>query len=172
MRQYQTKPTPSTPQRDTKKKRRDWKKLFLDALSESPNVAAAASAAHVNRPYVYEARKNDIDFASAWDNAINVSLDNAEGEMYRRAVSGFDKPVFYQGEECGLVREHSDSLLMFLLKAHRPEKYRETIQQQLTGADGGAIEISDIEAIRAKRWAQVAPLLAELEKQEKEKGKE
>lgn len=168
----QTKPTLSRSRKDVKKKRRDWKTLFLDSLSSSPNVAAAAKAARVNRPYVYEVRGDDKEFAAAWDNAINVSLDSAEGEMYRRAVQGFDKPVFYQGTECGLVREHSDSLLMFLLKAHRPEKYRETIQQQLTGKDGGPIEIADIEAIRAKRWKDVAPALAALEKKDESKNSE
>ena len=33
--------------------------------------------------------------------------------------------MFYKGAVCGHVRRYSDTLLMFLLKAHRPEKYRE-----------------------------------------------
>ena len=168
----QTKPTLKEEPKQHKKQRkerRDWKTLFLDALSKSPSVAAAAHAARVNRPYVYEVRSEDKNFAAAWDNAINVSLDLAEDELYRRGVKGYDKPVFYQGDQVGKVREFSDTLLIFMLKAHRPEKYRETIQQQLTGKDGGPIEIADIEAIRKKRWQDVAPMLAALEKENESK---
>jgi len=30
------------------------------------------------------------------------------------------KPVYYQGEQCGEVREYSDTLLIFILKARDP----------------------------------------------------
>ena len=43
----------------------------------------------------------------------------------RRASEGTLKPVFYQGKMCGEIREYSDTLLIFLLKARRPETYRE-----------------------------------------------
>lgn len=36
-------------------------------------------------------------------------------------------------------------------------------KMELTGADGGPIQVADIESIRAKRWAQVAPALAAIE---------
>ena len=49
------------------------------------------------------------------------------------------KPVFYQGKPCGAVQEYSDSLLMFMLKAHDP-KYREKQTHEHTGADGGPID--------------------------------
>src|SRR3546814_13265486 len=34
-------------------------------------------------------------------------------------------PHFHQGRVAGTVRKYSDSLLMFLLRAHRPDRYRE-----------------------------------------------
>src|SRR6266699_1263767 len=37
------------------------------------------------------------------------------------------------GQICGHVRKHSDTLLIFLLKARRPEKYRERIEHQHGG---------------------------------------
>jgi len=39
------------------------------------------------------------------------------------------------------VRKFSDLLLIFLLKAHRPAKFRETTRHELTGAEGGAIDV-------------------------------
>lgn len=48
-----------------------------------------------------------------------------EAEAFRRGVKGTEKPVFHQGVECGRIREYSDTLLITLLKANRPAKYRE-----------------------------------------------
>ena len=48
-----------------------------------------------------------------------------ELEARRRAVKGTDKPVFQRGEQVGTIREYSDTLLMFLLKANKPEKFRD-----------------------------------------------
>jgi hypothetical protein len=39
------------------------------------------------------------------------------GEAVRRAKDGYIKPVFHQGVKVGEVREYSDVLLMFMLKA-------------------------------------------------------
>jgi len=35
--------------------------------------------------------------------------------------------VFHQGKVCGGIRKYSDTLLIFLLKAAYPEKYRERV---------------------------------------------
>ncbi len=54
--------------------------------------------------------------------------DILEAEAFRRAVEGVEKPVgWYKGEPGGYVREYSDVLLMFQLKALRPEKCRERV---------------------------------------------
>ena len=45
------------------------------------------------------------------------AIQQLELEARRRAFEGFDKPVFHAGEQCGLIRQYSDVLLMFLLKA-------------------------------------------------------
>jgi len=120
MRKKTTKPT-------LKKVRRNWKTPFLTALRTSPDVSRAAKAAHVDRSYVYTARQVDVSFAAAWEDAINQALDAAEGELYRRGVLGIQKPVTIAGKR-ELVVEHSDTLLIFLLKAHRPERYRERLE--------------------------------------------
>lgn len=122
----------------------NWKEIFIAALEKSPNVAAAARKAKISRQHAYAARKDDAGFAAAWDEALKLAIDNAEGEMWRRAVKGTLKPVFHRGKRCGTIREYSDTLLIFALKAHRPEKYRETIRSEHTGRDGGPIEYKDL----------------------------
>jgi hypothetical protein len=34
--------------------------------------------------------------------------------------------------------------LIFLLKAHRPEKYRETTRQEISGPGGGPVQHADV----------------------------
>lgn len=51
------------------------------------------------------------------------------------------------------VRKYSDTLAIFLLKAHDPAKYRENTRMELTGANGGPLQISETE--RAARLAAI-----------------
>lgn len=110
----------------TPKKARDWKPAFLAEFSRSGNVKLACEAAEVHRSTPYDARGSDEAFAAAWDEAEQDSADLLEEEARRRAVEGTSKPLLYQGEIVTTVQEYSDTLLIFLLKARRPEKFRET----------------------------------------------
>lgn len=98
---------------------------FCNALAESCNVGKACEAAGIGRMTAYEWRKADSEFATAWDSALQVGLSALEDEAHRRAFDGVDKPVFQQGQQVGAVREYSDALAIFMLKAHNPAKYRE-----------------------------------------------
>ncbi|MFM9863992.1 MAG: hypothetical protein ACKVRO_10325, partial [Micropepsaceae bacterium] len=46
-------------------------------------------------------------------------------EADRRGRDGFDEPVFYRGEQCGVKHRYSDNLLLARLKALQPELYRD-----------------------------------------------
>jgi hypothetical protein len=65
------------------------------------------------------------------------------------------KPIMIEVERV-LTREYSDNLLMFLLKARAPEKYRERYDFEMSGKGGGAIPISLIDAIVAAADAKEA----------------
>lgn len=142
---------------------------FLAALAETGNVTESARAAGVARPHVYEWKRDDSSFAAAWDDALEQAADVMEREALRRAVEGtrrlkFDRsgkpiliPVFgpdgrpvYRVDSDGnttdqlemapyIENEYSDTLLIFLLKGARPEKYRE--RNEITGSGGGPIVI-------------------------------
>jgi|TARA_B100000959_G_scaffold174552_1_gene182785 hypothetical protein len=103
------------------------KTLFLESLTKTANVSLSAKAVKVSRQYMYKYkhRPENEEFAEAWDNAIEIGIDSLEEEARRRAYLGVDEPVFYQGRECGVIRRYSDTLLIFLLKANRPEKYKD-----------------------------------------------
>jgi hypothetical protein len=113
---------------------------FLAVLRETGgNVSRACAAISLSRSRVYEWREADPSFAQSWDEAVETGTDELEEEARRRAFSGVDEPVFYQGEECGVIRKYSDTLLIFLLKGRRPDRYRERVTIDVNKLD------SDIE---------------------------
>ena len=54
-----------------------------------------------------------------------MSTQRLERVAFERAAEGWDEPVFHDGAQCGVKRKFSDTLAIFLLKARRPEVYRE-----------------------------------------------
>jgi hypothetical protein len=105
------------------------KVVFLKVYRECGIVGPAAEAAHVSRQTIYVWREHDEEFAVAMNAAREEALDAIEHEAYRRAVLGVpqERPITARGEVIGTytITEYSDRLLELVLKANRPEKYRE-----------------------------------------------
>lgn len=127
---------------------------FCAALAETAQVSKACKAVGIARQTAYEWRDNDPDFAEAWDKAKAIGMTALEDEAARRAYAGVATPVFHNGVECGTVQKYSDTLMIFLLKAHDP-KYREQQRLDLGNADGKPFEVSD-----TQRAARLAGLVA------------
>lgn len=109
---------------------------FLETLRTTGNVSRSARVVGISRQRVYELKRADAGFAAEWDDALEEGVDNLEEEARRRAYEGTLKPVFYQGAECGQIREYSDTLMIVLLKAHRPDKYRDRSDTTVTHQGG------------------------------------
>jgi len=99
------------------------KQRFLRVLAQTGQVTAAAKAAKSDRTTFYRWREKDKDFADAWDGAWDLGGDALEDEARRRALAG------------------SDTLLIFLLKAHKPNRYRERSDVRVEG--GMSIDIGE-----------------------------
>lgn len=112
-------------QNATPKKEEDrlWEGGFLAALALTGNVTKAAKAVKKDRATVYRYRKESKEFAQMWDEAMEEAADLLESEARRRAVTGTLEPVFHKGVKVGAVRKYSDTLLIFLMKGARPDKY-------------------------------------------------
>lgn len=112
---------------------------FLDSLAKTGNVSKSAKAIGVSRQAIYSLKKSDTEFSDLWDDALETGLDALEEEARRRAYQGTLKPIYQQGKKVGQVREFSDTLMIFLLKGGRPQKYRENIKVSVENLDA-AIE--------------------------------
>jgi hypothetical protein len=106
---------------------------FCAALAETCNVGKACAAVGIARQTAYEWRHEDPDFAARWDGAMRIGVSALEDEAHRRGFDGVEEPVFHKGKECGTMRKYSDTLAIFLLKAHNPEKYRDNSKIELAG---------------------------------------
>lgn len=119
------------------------KELFLIKLrSFKGNISKAARSIKRSRSALYEQKKEDTEFGDAWEEIIESLIDDAEGELYRRAVKGVIKKHYYKGVEIAKFKEYSDTLLMFWLKGKRPEVYRERfdIDTNISGSLDVSIE--------------------------------
>lgn len=102
---------------------------LLDAFRSGSAVGTACAIASIGRSTYYEWRDGDPDFAARCDEAIDYGTDVLEDVARNRAV------------------RDSDTLLIFLLKARRPEKYRDVHKHEHSGPDGAPIPIRTIEVV-------------------------
>lgn len=113
------------------------KGAFLVAYASTGNICEAAKAARIERRQHYRWLE-DPEYAKAFDDAHETAGETLEAEARRRAESGWDEPVFGKlpgkdtgSGQVGVVRKYSDTLLIFLLKGAKPEKYRERIDHNV-----------------------------------------
>ena len=100
---------------------------YLHALERTGTLTSACKAARIRFGTVYVWRETDLEFSLAEQAARNAFADGLEEEAIRRARLGVLRPVYQMGQRVGFTQEYSDSLLLALLKAHRPDKYRERV---------------------------------------------
>src|SRR5580765_2108826 len=115
------------------------KKAFLEAFRKNGNVSESASSIGIDRKLHYRWLDKDQKYFKAFTDAEAEAVDVLEKEARRRGQEGVEEPVFYLGKEVGKVRKYSDTLLIFLLKGARPEKYRE--RYEVAGPGGGPVRI-------------------------------
>lgn len=98
---------------------------FFELLAKTCNVTGSAQAVGVSRQHVHYLRRTKKDFAKRWDDAMEQATDALEAAARGRAIDGFQRPIYQRGELVGHETCYSDALMITLLKAHRPEKFRD-----------------------------------------------
>ncbi|TPM39596.1 terminase [Mesorhizobium sp. B2-3-4] len=126
------KPTIRTPKKEA---------AFFDTLRDGQSVTAACINAGISRTAAYEWRDADDEFRKMWDEAVDEGTDRLEDEAHRRARDGVQKPVYQGGKRVGEIREYSDTLTIFLLKARRPDKFKDRVSTEISAPGGGPVQV-------------------------------
>jgi len=111
---------------------------FIAALADGGCVQRAAREVGMTAMSCYRLRRapGAEAFAAAWDAAIAQASNMLVDLAFDRAIHGSDEPVFDKdGHRIGRRMRHNDRLLMFLLRAYQPERFRHAHR-----SDGAAAE--------------------------------
>lgn len=115
-----------------RKARRDgWtvaaQESFIGVLADTGSVTQAAMEVNMSPTSCYRLRRSADGraFAAAWDAAVQTASMRLVDLAFDRAVNGSPEPVFdREGNRVGQRVRYNDRLLMFLLRAHQPDRYR------------------------------------------------
>lgn len=117
---------------------------FLKAVEKYLNISAAAKAVKIDRMTHYRIWMRDPAYAAAFKLACDTGIEALEDLAHERVVEGWDEPVFGTLFEdhvspegkvtpikkwgvVGFKRKFSETLHVLLLKAHKPDRYRERL---------------------------------------------
>ena len=103
------------------------KSVFLESYRITGNMSLSSQESRVSRRTIYDWLASDVHFQDDFNEAREVATDALEEEARRRAVDGVETPFNTKGETI-FIRKFSDTLLIVLLKANRPSKFRENPQ--------------------------------------------
>jgi hypothetical protein len=137
-------------------------RAFLSAFAKTGNITLSCIAAKIARQTHYNWIEKDPRYPEKFSRAEDESADYLEAEARRRAMNGIDEPVIFQGELMGqkveyndtpeknhfiplTVKKYSDTLLIFLMKGARPQKYRDNFRHEVSGPGGKPIETTTVD---------------------------
>ncbi len=167
-------PTPASDTYDSLKKGRkppvaptpEKQAEFLSFLREGRTVESAARGVAIHRSTLYRLRDHNEDFRRSWDESWEAGIEALEDELRRRGFEGVEKPVFHSGVVVGSVREFDTTAAIFILKARKPEVYRDNARIEHTGPGGGPVQVESfreefirrIERLAARRGVAGIPV--------------
>ncbi len=150
-----------------------WDEFFFQVSRHGGNVTRACEVTRVSRQAVWYRARTDEEFKRRLDEAKELGADFLEDEAVRRAFEGVEEPVgFYMGVSNTVKVNYSDSLIQFLLKGLRPDKYKERAQVDGTRFNVGPREDDGLDYSKLSReeLEQLGSLLSKAAVPGKKKG--
>ncbi|CAH7224787.1 conserved hypothetical protein [Vibrio chagasii] len=118
---------------------------FFKALAAKCTIGEAAKIAGYSRRSVYEYAEEDPEFKERFDDARDDIAEVLEREADVRAVEGYTsgyKTVYINGKPKSVpIKRKSDALLMFRLRALKPQVYRENYSPDLEELEAPPIKV-------------------------------
>lgn len=110
---------------------------FLDNLRKTGLWYESAESCGLSYATIHRLKKQDEEFKEWCDDAMLSYRESLERECHRRAIEGWDEPVFSQklGTVIGVIRKFDPRLLELMLKRHIPE-YREKFEGEIKVSGG------------------------------------
>jgi len=148
------------------------KQNYIQQYEQTGRVGEALTATGKGRAWLDTNIRADHNFANAIEAARDRTTDRLEATAIQRAL-GWDEDVYdRQGNIVGTKHVYSDRLMEFMLKARRPETFRETHnvnigKQRETGEADAIAALMQPGAFQAINDA-LTPQLVELERVEEE----
>ncbi|MGL4542901.1 MAG: hypothetical protein ACRCUI_10370 [Polymorphobacter sp.] len=155
----------------------DLQRKFIEALADSGSVTQAAKRVNMTTMSCYRLRRQPgaENFAAAWEAALAESARTLVDIAFDRAINGVEEPVLNRDGDCIYVRTRvNDRLLMFLLRAHHPDKYDPNVPRTTAKADakagaGAALDaalatlepvapVDPLQLLSPQRFADLLPL--------------
>ena len=133
---------------------------FLAAIAQRFSISAAARLVGVTRGQHYVWKREDPEYVVRYEHAQQEALDGVVDQVFQIATGKVTKKVVSAGREIG---EELDQMAVLraaeiLLRAHRPEQYRDRSTVEHTGRDGGPIELAAVARERlSSEIARLAP---------------
>ena len=143
----------------------DRKARFLACLRVTGQLQKSAQECGISVTTVRRHMKDDKEFNAAYDEAYGDFKEAIEAEIMRRAIYGWDEPVFQQGELAGTVRKFDSRLLELMAKRHIPAFKEKHIVEHTAGP--GLLAVPMLQT--GTEWAK-ANLVHEDEEETKELG--
>lgn len=94
---------------------------WLNEVARTGVAEVAARAYGLRIRHTQYLRQQAPELDRLYKEALELYRDRILGALHHRAVEGVEEPVWYQGEQVGMVRRYSDRLLELTLKKHAPE---------------------------------------------------
>ncbi len=126
---------------------RPLQRRFLKCFEACASITQAARWAKTVRQMHYDWMEADPEYAAAFRLAEPRANRTLEDEAVRRAHQGIKKAIRYKGKIIAYDREYSDTLLLALIRAGNPEKYRERFDNRHSGPNGE--KLLDLDSVRA-----------------------
>lgn len=126
---------------------KSWIPTFLKMYKQRYSFQSSCRVAGVSRSVVYRLKKSDPEFAKNFEETKEEIVDKLEDSAMRRAIHGYNSPIFFKGAKCGSKRVYSDILTIFMLKKNRkayddkvsgmldPEEYAARLAEVLKSAN-------------------------------------
>jgi len=135
------------------------KDAFLAAFETEGTITHAAEKIGIERKMHYYWMANDPDYPERFAAAERAACHALEREARRRAIEGTDKPVYQGGKLVGHIREYSDTLLIFLLKAADPAKYRDNPNMGQYDVSLTVTQKPDLQGLTTEELTQLRELM-------------